>query len=127
MRTQTQDPMNLDTLDMDGRDLAWLAVLGRVVDGPADLGEVVAAVERALFDVADPRSVSAHLQEMARGNHITLASDGRRWRVSLGPRGLATLGRLTAQAPHPLAPGLGERFRDLCRGLGLSQRMTAEV
>lgn len=104
---------NLDRIDLDGRDLVWLAVLSCVAVAPVELGRVVAHVERAVDDPETARRLSVCLQEMARGGHIRLATDGRRWTVALGPRGGATLGRLAGRPPHPCSPSLASRFLGL--------------
>lgn len=99
--------------DLDGRDLAWLAVLDCVAAAPADLGRVVARVEQALDDGESARRLAGWLQEMARGGHIRLSNDGRRWMVAMGPNGPATLARLADRPPHPFSPSLARRFLSL--------------
>lgn len=98
--------MNLNRLDLDGRDVLWLAVLDCVASAPAELGRVVAHVERACDDDELTRRLAGYLQEMARGQHIRLANDGRRWMVALGPNGTATLARLAGRPRHPFTQGL---------------------
>lgn len=104
---------NLESRDLDGRDLAWLAVLDCVARAPAELGRVVARVEQALDTDEPGRRVASWLQEMARGGHIHLTNDGKRWMVAMGPNGRATLARLADRPPHPHSPSLARRFLSL--------------
>jgi hypothetical protein len=76
------------------RDLMWKTVLELVLSGPLPLGRLVPEVEAAISDCGRHKSLSACLQEMARGEHIRMSCDGKRWTVSLGPAGRSTLLRL---------------------------------
>jgi hypothetical protein len=98
--------MDLNRLDLDGRDLLWLAVLDCVASGPVELGRVVVRVERVCDDDDLTRRLAGFLQEMARGQHIRLENDGRRWIVALGRNGAATLARLAGRPRHPFTLGL---------------------
>jgi DNA-binding PadR family transcriptional regulator len=71
------------------RELVQLAVLGNVIHGPMGLGALVAQIEDLVLGELDgsPRSIARTLHEMQRSGHIVLANDGKRWRVSLGPKG----------------------------------------
>ena len=91
--------MGLSRIDLDGRDMLWRTVLDCVAMAPAELGRVVAHVERHCDDDTLTRRLAGFLQEMARGGHIRLANDGRRWMVALGPKGAATRARLAGR-PH---------------------------
>lgn len=84
------------------RDLMWKTVLELVLSGPLPLGRLVPEVEAAIADCGRHKSLSACLQEMARDGQIRMVCDGRRWTVSLGPSGRATLLRLR----QSLAPAL---------------------
>lgn len=101
---------SLNRLDLDGRDLLWLAVLDCVAPAPAELGRVVAHVEHVCDDADLARRVAGCLQEMARGGHIRLGNDGRRWMVALGPNGTATQARLAGRPHYPLSSALAECF-----------------
>jgi len=83
-----------DLCDPACRDLMWRTVLELVLPGPLTLGKVVSEVEAVISDCGRHKSLSACLQEMARGGHIRMECDGRKWTVSLGPAGRATLLRL---------------------------------
>ncbi|HSV28930.1 MAG TPA: hypothetical protein VLL76_05210 [Candidatus Omnitrophota bacterium] len=106
-------------MDLDGRELVWLAVLGCVARGPVVLGQVLAHVEHEVGHWTEAAAVSRYLHEMARGGHIVLACDGRRWMVSTGPKGGQTLARLMGLSPDPNSPSLRRAFQRLRRMVGI--------
>lgn len=89
--------------DPAGRDLIWLTVLGQVMNGPLPLGILVSRIEGVVLDELDgtPRNIAAGLIEMDRGCHIQLRNDGRRWSVTLGPKGRETFRSLMQAGPAP--------------------------
>ncbi|MEW5726499.1 MAG: hypothetical protein AB1918_01600 [Pseudomonadota bacterium] len=105
------------TAALDERELVWLMVLGSVAEGPVPLATLVSRIEGMILDGggAAVRSASACLQEMARGGHVVLSSDGRRWTVSAGPKAAATLSLLAASDPYRLSPSLKTVFDRLVR------------
>jgi hypothetical protein len=108
--------------DLDGRDLIWLTVLGSVLCEPMALGVLVMRLEALVLGELDetPLSISRCLHEMNRGGHIVLANTGKRWRVSLGPRGRDTFLRLMGAREISHASSLaaiGHRIRAAFAGL----------
>lgn len=100
---------------LDERQLVWLMVLGSVARQPVPLATVVSRIEGVIMEgmvmgEGTIRSASACLQEMARGGHITLTSDGRRWMVAAGPRTCVTWSRLAGSDPYRLSPSLKRVF-----------------
>lgn len=100
--------------DLEGRDLIWLTVLGTVMAGPVTLGVVVSQLEGLVLGELDgsPRIIARSLHEMERGGHIVLATDGKRWRVSLGKHGRVTFRRLMEGSP---ASAVATGLEDLAR------------
>lgn len=104
------------SFDYDGRDLAWLAVLGSVMGGAVPLGTVVARLESlAADDLIAAGAAGRYLQEMARGGQIVMVTDGLRWTVAPGPKARASFERLLALKPQPLAAARNQAFEALCR------------
>lgn len=82
--------------NLQASELVRLSILGHVMHGPMVLGALVARIEELVMGELNgsPRTIARTLHEMQRGGHIILANDGRRWRVSLGPKGRDSFSRL---------------------------------
>ncbi len=88
------------------QELVQLAVLGNVMEGPMGLGALVAQIEDLVLGELDgsPRNIARTLHEMQRSGHIVLANDGKRWRVSLGPKGRDGFSHLLQLHPGARGP-----------------------
>lgn len=85
-----------DKREMGARDFIWLAALGTVARGPASLHDICHAIDVITIGQWLPvgELVTASVEEMIRGGHLTVTSHG------------------TALALGPLTLGLGVRGRE---------------
>lgn len=104
-----------NTLDLDGRDLIWLAVLGAVAGEKCKLKPILEQIERIAGNFALSPKVAICLQEMVKGGHVRLYTDGHDWTLAMGEQGPETLDRLLALHPHSHSPSLNKAFYALCQ------------
>lgn len=97
------------TDSLQASELVRMSILGHVMHGPMVLGALVSRIEELVLGELNgsPRTIARTLHEMQRGGHIVLANDGRRWRVSLGPKGRDSFTRLLQSQQGEGIPGKG--------------------
>lgn len=86
--------------EMGARDFIWLAALGTVARGPATLDDICHAIDVITTGQWLPvgELVTASVDEMIRGGHLTVSSQTEPQSLGLGIRGRETLSLLLAQS-----------------------------
>lgn len=89
----------LDKREMGARDFIWLAALGTAARGPASLDDICQAIDVITTGQWLPvgELVTASVEEMIRGGHLTIPSRADPFAIGLGKRGRETLSLLLAQ------------------------------
>lgn len=84
---------------MGARDFIWLACLGTAARAPAGLDDICRAMDVITLGQWLPvgELITASVDEMVRGGHMTATGEAGSWRVSLSGRGRETLSFLLAQ------------------------------
>lgn len=85
--------------EMGSRDFIWLAALGTVARGPATLDDICHAIDVITAGQWLPigELVTASVEEMVRGGHLTIPGQTTPLCLGLGVRGRETLSLLLAQ------------------------------